>query len=152
MFSMIEKVLILKKTSLFHDTPDDALVELAQALQEVSSPAGQLIFEKGAEGDSMYLIASGKVRVYDGNRTFNYLEEGDSFGEMAVLDPEPRSASVVAVEDAMLLKIDQNQLYELIESRLEVARGVIQVLSRHLRHRMQDLNRLQNVLENPARV
>jgi ATP:ADP antiporter, AAA family len=152
MFSIIEKVLILKKTGLFHDTPDDALVEVAQALEEVNCTSGQVVFEKGEPGSSMFLIASGKVRVYDGGRTFNYLEEGDSFGEMAVLDPEPRSATVAAVEDTTLLKIDQSQLYELIESRLEVARGIIQVLSRHLRHRMQDLNRLQNVLENPARI
>jgi ATP:ADP antiporter, AAA family len=152
MLSIVEKVLILKKTSLFKETPDDALVEVAQVLQEVSCGAGQVIFEKGDPGDSMYLIASGKVRVYDGNRTFNYLQEGDGFGEMAALEPEPRSASIVAVEDTLLLKIDQNQLFELIEGRWEVARGIIEVLSRHLRQRMQDLNRLQNVLENPARI
>ena len=152
MFSIVEKVMILKKTSLFVETPDDALVDVAQALEEIACPAGQVVFQKGEPGDSMYLIASGKVRVFDGSRTFNYLQEGEVFGEMAVLDPEPRSASVVAVDDTTLFKIDQLQLYELIESRLEVAHGIIQVLSRHLRHRMQDLNRLQNVLENPMRV
>jgi CRP/FNR family cyclic AMP-dependent transcriptional regulator len=97
------------------------------------------------------MIASGKVRVFDGGRTINYLEEGDVFGEMAVLDPAPRSASVEAVVDSDLLQIDQVQLFELIESRLEVARGIIQVLSRHLRNRMRDLDRLENVQEQPGR-
>jgi AAA family ATP:ADP antiporter len=151
MYSLIERVLILKKSSLFSETPDDALAEVAQTLKEASYPAGQLIIEKNAPGNSMYMIASGKVRVFDGGRTINYLEEGDVFGEMAVLDPAPRSASVEAVVDSDLLQIDQVQLFELIESRLEVARGIIQVLSRHLRNRMRDLDRLENVQEQPGR-
>ncbi len=151
MYSLIEKVLILKKSNLFSETPDEALAEVAQTLKETSVPARQLIIEKGAPGNSMYMIASGKVRVFDENRTLNYLEEGDVFGEMAVLDPAPRSASVEAVMDTDLLEIDQLQLFELVESRQEVALGVIQVLSRHLRNRMQDIDRLQNVLERPVR-
>ncbi len=151
MYSLIEKVLILKKSSLFSETPDDALAEVAQILKETSYPARQLIIEKGAPGSSMYLVAAGKVRVFDGGRTINYLEEGDVFGEMAVLDPSPRSASVEAVVDTDLLEIDQVQLYELVESRNEVARGIIQVLSRHLRNRLNDLDRLQNVQERPVR-
>ncbi len=151
MYSLIEKVLILKKSSLFSETPDDALAEVAQILHETSYPARQLIIEKGAPGSSMYLVAAGKVRVFDGSRTINYLDEGDVFGEMAVLDPAPRSASVEAVVDTDLLEMDQVQLYELVESRNEVARGIIQVLSRHLRDRLRDLDRLQNVQERPVR-
>ncbi len=151
MYSLIEKVLILKKSSLFSETPDDALAEVAQTLKEVSYSARQLIIEKGAPGNSMFLIASGKVRVFDGGRTINYLQEGDVFGEMAVLDPAPRSASVEAVTDTDLLQMDQIQLFELVESRQEVARGVIQVLSHHLRNRLHDLDRLQNVQERPMR-
>ena len=48
MFSIIEKVLILKKASLFSETPDDALAEVARVLEEVQYPAGKIIFEKGA--------------------------------------------------------------------------------------------------------
>ena len=152
MFSIIEKVLSLKKTGLFSETPDDALAEVAQTLVEMDYSAGQLIFEKGAPGSSMYLIAAGKVRVFEGARTLNYLEEGDVFGEMAVLDPAPRSASVEAVAETHLLQMDQAQLYELVESRPEVARGIIQVLSRRLRSRLEDIDRLQNVLERPMRA
>ncbi|HVN53897.1 MAG TPA: Npt1/Npt2 family nucleotide transporter [Anaerolineaceae bacterium] len=151
LFSIIEKVLILKKTGLFSETPDSILAEVAQTLDEINYSEGRTIFEKGSPGSSMYLIASGKVRVFEGARTLNYLEEGGVFGEMAVLDPAPRSASVEAVADTCLLKMEQAQLYELVESRLEVARGIIQVLSRHLRNRLSDIDRLQNVLEQPMR-
>jgi len=92
------------------------------------------------------------VRVFEGSRTLNYLEEGEVFGEMAVLDPAPRSASVEAVEDTSLLEMDRPQLFELVESRLEVASGIIQVLSRHLRNCLQDIDRLQNVQERSMRI
>jgi CRP-like cAMP-binding protein len=94
----------------------------------------------------MYVIVDGKVRVHDGERLLNYLGERDVFGEMALLDPEPRSASVTAVESARLFRLDQTLFYELIAENPEVAKGIIRVLTGHLR------NRVRNVAELNARV
>jgi CRP-like cAMP-binding protein len=91
----------------------------------------------------MYIVVSGRVKAHDGAHFFNYLEEGQVFGEMAVLDPEPRLASITAVEDTQLLRLDQEPFYELMEDRIEVARGVIQVLSGHLRNRVRDVTELK---------
>jgi len=66
---------------------------------------------------------------------------------MAVLDPEPRLASVTAVEDTRLFRLDQEPFYELMDDRIEVARGIIHVLSGHLRARVRDLNDLRTRLE-----
>ena len=66
---------------------------------------------------------------------------------MAVLDPEPRLASVTAVEDTRLFRLDQGAFYELMDDRIEVARGIIHVLSQHLRARVRDLNDLRTRLE-----
>jgi CRP-like cAMP-binding protein len=104
--------------------------------------------QKNLRGDCMYLIVSGRLKAHDGDHLLNYLEEGDVFGEMAVLDPEPRLASITAVEDAYLLRLDQEQpFYELMDDHLEVARGVIHVLSGHLRNRVQDVTELRNRLK-----
>ncbi len=84
------------------------------------------------------MIVSGRVRVHDGAHTLNYLEEGEVFGEMALLDPEPRSASVTAVEATQLLRLDQQSFQELLEERAEIARGIIQVLTRRLRERSRE--------------
>ncbi len=147
MLSTIEKVITLKTASIFAGTPDEILAEVASLLEEVELKEGETIFEKGDAGDSMYIIVDGQVRVHDGGRTLNYLGEGDVFGEMAVLDPEPRLASVTAVEDTRLFRLDQEPFYELMDERIEVARGIIHVLSQHLRARVRDLNDLRARLE-----
>ena len=142
-----ERVTILKTVSIFAKTPDDILAEIASLLEEVPINAGETVFEKGEMGTSMYVIAGGRVRVHDGERTLNYLGECDVFGEMALVDSQPRSASVTAVEDTKLLRLDQDPFYRLMDERSEVSRGVIRVLSRHLRARVQDLDDLRTHLE-----
>jgi len=91
----------------------------------------------------MYIIVDGSVRVHDGERTLSHLHAGDIFGEMAILDAEPRMASVSAVADTQLLRLDQESFYELMDDHSEVARGIILVLSRHLRACVKDLNELR---------
>lgn len=146
MLSTIEKVIILKTVGIFAETSDEVLAEVAAVTTETELPAGEKIFEKGDAGDSMYIIASGRVRVHDGDRVINDLVSGNVFGEMAILDPEARSASVTTVEDTQLLRLDQQALYELIDDRPEVARGLLKVLSQHLRNRMRDLAELRDQL------
>ena len=144
MFSTIEKVITLKTTGIFTDMPDSVLAEVAGLCEEVQVKTGEMIFPKGEIGKSLYVIASGRVRVHDEDQTLEFLKEGHVFGEMALLDPEPRSASTTAVEDTQLLRLDQEPFFELIEDQREVARGIIKMLTRRLRARMQDLNELRS--------
>jgi hypothetical protein len=147
MLTTIDKVIILKGVSIFAETPDETLGEIARVLEEVEVKAGETVFEKGDLGESLYLVASGRVRVHDGGYTINELGEGEVFGEMALLDPEARVASVTSIEDTQLLRLEREPFYELMEDRIEVARGIIQVLTRRLRERIKDANELRNLLE-----
>lgn len=142
MLSTIEKVLILKHVDVFQQTPDDVLADIAALLAELEVAAGDTIFRKGALGDSLYIIVTGKLRVGDGDHLLNYLGESDVFGEMALLDAEPRVASVTAVEPTRLLRLDQAPFYELIADRPEIAIGLIRVLTGHLRARVRDVTEL----------
>jgi ATP:ADP antiporter, AAA family len=144
MLSTLEKVIILKAADLFSGTPDEVLAEVAAVSREAEVKAGEAIFHKGDPGDCMYFVVSGRLRAHDGQHTLNTLGQGDIFGEMAILDPQPRMASITALEDALLLRLDQEALYELMEERPEVARGIIRVLSRRLRDRVQDLHELRD--------
>ena len=144
MFSTIEKVITLKTTRIFTDMPDSVLAEVAGLCEEVQVRTGEMIFQKGEIGKSLYVVASGRVRVHDEDQTLEFLKEGHVFGEMALLDPEPRSASATAVEDTQLLRLDQEPFFELLEDQREVARGIIKMLTRRLRARMQDLNELRS--------
>jgi CRP-like cAMP-binding protein len=144
MLSTIEKVLVLKMASIFAETSDEILADVAAIATVEQVTAGDRIFQQGEPGDSMFIIASGHVRVHDEGRELDDLGTGDVFGEMALLDPEPRSASVTAIDETQLLRLDQQGLFELIDERPEVARGLLQVVSRRLRDRMRDLSELRD--------
>lgn len=142
MFSTIEKVLILKRVDVFQQTPDDVLADIAALLEELEVPAGETVFHKGDLGDSLYIVVSGKLRANDGDHLLNYLDQSDVFGEMALLDAEPRVASVTTVEASHLLRLDQTPFFELISDRPEISIGLIRVLTRRLRARVHDVAEL----------
>lgn len=129
----IEKVILLRGVGMFAATPEDILADVASILEEVELHGNELVFDKGEQGDSMYIIISGRVRVFDGDNTINFLGEREIFGELALLDPEPRSASVEAVEDTRLFRLDRNTLFELMADNVGVVSGIMQVLCRRLR-------------------
>jgi len=81
----------------------------------------------------MNIIVDGKVKVHDEDKNFAELAERDVFGELAVLDPEPRSATVTALEDTTLFRLEQEAFYELMAEHIEMAQGVIRSLCRRLR-------------------
>jgi CRP-like cAMP-binding protein len=151
MLSTLEKVLILKGVHIFAETPAEVVADVATIVTEVEIAAGETLFEKGERGDSMYVIVSGKVRVHDGSRTVAELGERQVFGEMALLDPEPRSASVTALEDTQLFRVEAEPFFELIDDRPEVARGIIRVLTGYVRARMRELAALDTRLQEVER-
>jgi HEAT repeat protein/MFS family permease len=148
MHSTVEKVLILRSVNLFNATPDDALAELGEIISEVDVPAGTNIVEKGEQGSSMFIIVHGKVAVMDGERVLNTLGERAVFGELALLDTEPRSATIRATEDTLLFRLDQEPFYELMSDRVEVAMGTIQMLTGNLRARVREVMELHEERES----
>lgn len=133
MLSTVEKVIILKSVSIFRETPDEILAEVASRLEEVDVAAGGTVFEKGDMGSALYIVVDGTVRVSNEGRVLRDLGPREIFGEMAALDPEPRSASVAALDPTHLFRLEQEALYELMADRIEVVRGVIRVLCERLR-------------------
>jgi len=134
----LDKLVILKSVNIFSAIPEEALVEAVELLEEVKVKSGQTIMEKGDHGSSMFIIADGKMLVHDGELTLNWLYRYDIFGEMAALDPQVRSASITAVEDTTLYKLDQKDLLYLVETQSAVTRGIFHILSQRLRNVMQD--------------
>jgi CRP-like cAMP-binding protein len=129
----IEKVMILKTCEMFSQIPEDSLAEIAAITEEELKEPEENIFEKGEMGDAMYIIVYGKVKVHDKDKVFATLGERDIFGEMAVLDTEQRSASITALEETRLFRINQEPLYELLAEHPEVTKGIIRVLCSRLR-------------------
>jgi CRP-like cAMP-binding protein len=134
MISTVEKVLFLKSIDLFSQIPGEDLSQIAQITDEVHYEEGDEIFHEGDPGDSLYLVIEGRVRVHKGGHDLAVLGERQVFGEMSLLDSEPRSASVGAMTDLTLLKIARDDFNEILAEKAEIAQGVIKVLTRRLRN------------------
>ncbi len=130
---LVEKVLILKSLSLFNDTPEHILADLAPLMEEEEYEKDTHVFKENTLGDCMYIIHQGQVKIHKENVTLAVLGEKEVFGELALLDPEVRSATATTVDNCVLFRIDQEPLYEVIENRPEVARGFIKILCKRLR-------------------
>jgi len=130
---LIEKVLLLKSISIFSETPENILAEVAHLLHEEEVDSHTTLFHEGEIGNCMYIIFRGSVRIHKGEQTLMIFKDRDFFGDLSLLDTETRSASATTETDCLLLKIDQEPFFELLDTQPEVARGVIRILSKRLR-------------------
>lgn len=136
MLLTIEKVLILKSVHIFSSVPEAQLVDLATIVESVEFEAGDTIMHQGDLGTSMYIVADGKVRVFESDQELGILGDRAVFGDLAALDPEPRAATVEAIEDCTLLRLEGESLYELMAGNKEVARGIVHVLCDYARQNL----------------
>lgn len=143
MLSILERVLILKDVPIFADSPDPILADVAALLDEVDAVPGEAIVRQGEPGDSLYVVVDGRVSVLDGAREIDTLGDREVFGEMSLLDPEPRVATVTAREPTRLLRLPRGQFIELVHERPEVTVAIMRVLVRRLRARLRDLGEVE---------
>lgn len=134
MISNVEKVLFLKKIDLFRRIRGEDLARIANIAEEMSFNSNELVFNDGDLGDALYLIVAGKVKIHKGDTQLAVLGERQCFGEISILDSEPRSASVTAVESLLTLKIRRDDFGEIMAQKPEIAQGVIKVLCARLRN------------------
>ena len=149
---------------MFSDIGPDSLETLAGMVQYRRYPKGAFIVGQNELGTSMYLLISGRVKVSlaspEGKElVLNYLEAPAHFGEMALVDTQPRSADVIAVTDVELFSLDAKDLSAAIQLQPRLALTLIATLSRRLRHtnnRLEDMafhdatHRVMRVLLNVA--
>jgi len=95
--------------------------------------AGSTIFREGDEASELFVIKSGQVRVQIGNRTISELGAESIFGEMALIDSEPRSATVTAITDVELVPVSEKQFLFLVSQTPYFALKVMRVLAQRLR-------------------
>lgn len=128
----IERVAVLNRVGLFGAVPGHTLVAVARLLEEVRVDEGATFIERGSVEDWLFVVVDGRVRVHNGERTLAEAGPGGVVGELAVLVPAPRSASVTATEPTLLLRLRRVPFEELLDDRPEIARAVISALARKL--------------------
>ena len=98
-----------------------------------SYKAGDVIFRQGDPADELFIVKSGKVEIRLGNRLLDTLPELSIFGEMALIDRSPRSATVVAATDTTIVPVDEKQFLFLVTRTPHFALNVMRVLAQRLR-------------------
>ena len=135
---------LLLSSPLFDALPDDAVTEiLAQAIDRPMR-RGQTIFQKGDEGSYMVAVLSGRMRIHDvspdgAEITLNMIDAGEVFGEIALLDGNPRSADATAMEDSQLMLVERKHFLPHLMSNHDLALRLIVVLCERLRETSETL-------------
>ena len=133
MQDLIDRVLFLSTVPLFRTLGGEELERIAAVLEPRRHSAGETFIRTGDAGDSLYLITEGRVRVHVGETTFAELPAGSVVGEMALLDDQPRSADVTALDDVATLRLDRADFDAVLAAWPAIARGVMRVLTERLR-------------------
>jgi rhodanese-related sulfurtransferase len=134
----------LRETAVFGDMGEDTLEEIAGVLETKEFPAGTIIFRQKDLADSFWIVDSGKVRVFlrdeEGiETTLSQLGPGQSFGEMALLTGEPRSANVETLEETRLTYLGKEEFHRILKDHPDVSLTFVRQMSRWLRHEDQRL-------------
>jgi CRP/FNR family cyclic AMP-dependent transcriptional regulator len=128
----------LCRVAMFQSLGESDLDALAGVARQITAERGELIVSQGSAGENLYIVARGQIRVYLSDETGKEIilgleGPGAIFGEIAVLDRQPRSASVAAMERTELLVIEGREFRQLLEVHTGLSLGVIAALAGMLR-------------------
>ena len=148
METLFERILLLKQGMAFTHVPTESLRIVAAELVPEFFPAGDLVFRKYDQGEQMYIIQQGSIGISiedhpRGDQFIALLSPGDCFGEMGMLDDQPRSASAHVIEDSQLLILEKGRLIALLSRYPELALGILRSLSLRLRESNARLDALR---------
>ena len=132
------KATMLRNVPLFAGLSDQALEGLVSSLGRRIFAKGMIIFHKGSSGQTMYIVESGKVRIFTLSEsgqevTLNVYGPCDVFGEFSLLDGLPRSAGAVALEKTVTFTLHRDRFFQHLEANPSMARSIIEVLTARLR-------------------
>jgi CRP/FNR family transcriptional regulator, cyclic AMP receptor protein len=129
---------VLAGAAIFRGIAPNAVLSLAEQLRSLDVSRNHVFFRAGDEGDRMYVIIVGKVKIGGHSREgreslFTVRGPSDSFGELSVFDPGPRTSTAIALTDVQVAPIDRAVLRSWISEYPEVADRLLRVLARRLR-------------------
>ncbi|GIO12507.1 catabolite gene activator [Cohnella xylanilytica] len=146
----------LRKVSLFDSLTDEQLEHVLRIAQRRSLSTGTVLFHEKDPGSIFYVVLSGSIKLYTRSasgeeKILSVVAAGDSFGELALLDGRPRSASAQTLETTLVLEIVNDAFMNLLEAHFDITRGILAELSRRLRQTNEHVNDL-TFLDDRTRV
>lgn len=123
----------LQRVPLFSGFNENELRRVAEWSKIAEVPAGTVVTQIGEPGDSFFIIIDGAVAVRTPVGAGSELHPGDFFGEMSLLDGEPRSATIVATSDVRLLIVERSHFWQLLDETPDLVGRILTILSRRVR-------------------
>jgi CRP/FNR family transcriptional regulator/CRP/FNR family cyclic AMP-dependent transcriptional regulator len=147
---------VLRHVALFRPVPDEQLHGLCALLRERHYRKGTIIFQEGDQGDSLYIICKGRVRIYlagpDGREaTVRVYRPYQTFGEFAVLDGAPRSANAAALEEVFVLSLYRAEFLGLLRANFDMVLHMFAQLTERARYTTDYSGQLA-FLSRPGRI
>lgn len=143
MATSMERILFLRSVPIFSDVDGNDLQWINEITREITVGAREIIFKENDLGDALYIIVEGRVQVYRGkDTTLDILGPRDCFGEMSIIDEDPRSASTRADLPTRLLAIEREDFQRLLMARPQISIAMFRTISRRLR---EQTGRLQPI-------
>ena len=138
---------VLRTVPIFSELSDEDITSLAHLASRKRYPKDTVVFFENEEGDFFFTILEGRIKVTilgdDGREVIlSMLGPGDFFGEMALLDNEPRSATAIAVEESELLSLHRSDFQSVLNDNRSITTALIRVLSARLRRANHQISTL----------
>ncbi|MBN1823766.1 MAG: Crp/Fnr family transcriptional regulator [Endomicrobiales bacterium] len=142
----MKKAVYLKKVPLFAEIKGGDMRRLAKIGGVQTYSEGEKIFDENTSGDRLYIVLSGQVKIFTSSgqkkKTLAYLEKGEFFGEMSLIDMELRSASSTATKDSELFMIKKKDFKHLIARYPSISLQIMKTLSKRLRQADKEIESL----------
>ena len=135
-----QKIDLLKKVPLFSNLSQRHLREIGKHADQIPVKAGRILAQQGRAGWDFIFIAEGKARVEKNGKVIRQLSEGDFFGEISLIDGEPRTATVVAETDMTLLIVYKTSFDHLLDAIPGLQRKILVSLCQYLRRAEKAIN------------
>jgi uncharacterized membrane protein len=138
MLAVMDRTALLRTIPMFEELAAEDLEALAGTLVEKRFTAGELIVNMGEPGTEMYVVAEGHVNIHlpgEGSRRVSLkdISRGEYFGELALFDDKPRSASALATTDTVLLELGRDTLSKYLQKRPHAAMAILRTMAERLR-------------------
>lgn len=144
---MTDRIEFLRKLTMFSDLDGELIREVASVLKAKHVPRGRMLFFVDEPGETLYFVQKGLIKIFciseDGReKTLSLLEQGDVFGEMAVLDNKGRSANAQALHDSTLFLLYKDTFLKILRKHPELAHRMLYILVKRLREADRQITEL----------
>ena len=129
----MERIFFLRSVPVFSDVDASDLQWISEIISEEEVEANEYIFHEEESGDIFYIVRKGEIQICKGDVVLETVHPGEYFGEIAIFDRQPRTASGLAKEHTTLLAIHRNDFQRLLFAKPEIALAMFKTLSHRLR-------------------